>query len=223
MKQILLLIGVLILSSCATNKYHASDVTGSDISQMMYFEPMAYIYFVEKGNKALLNDSLSAITKTKVDSLLTNNKPKYRLSDKITISNDTLRQRLENEIAYLADQIQRRVYIDGIPLTPTIDSVLESNGQRFAMATVATGFGRIKGNYSGQVAKGLAVGILSMGMVMTNMKKSQFLMHAFIFDSEKNEIAFYRKSVAAEKEPTDTRIIEKQVNLLFEDYFYNDN
>ena len=38
--------------------------------------------------------------------------------------------------------------------------------QRFALATVVTGFGRRKGNYRGQVTKGAPIGLLTLGMAI---------------------------------------------------------
>jgi hypothetical protein len=44
--------------------------------------------------------------------------------------------------------------LEGV-LTPTIDSIMKANKQRFAMLPVTTGFGRKKGNYGNQVRKEL--------------------------------------------------------------------
>lgn len=88
---------------------------------------------------------------------------------------------------------------------------MKNSNQRFALATVATGFGRRKGNYGGQVAKGAAVGILTLGMAVPTPIKSNLTLYAFIFDVQKNEIAYYKKSLPVEKEPTDENAIEKQL------------
>jgi hypothetical protein len=159
-------------------------------------------------------------TKSRLDSLLTKNKSKIRLSEKIVITNDTVKATIDNEINYLARLISQHRNLNNIPLTPAIDSVLENNNQRFAFATVATGFGRRKGNYGGQVAKGVVVGILTLGMVVPTPVKANLTLDAFIFDSVNNEVAFYRKTLPIEKEPTDPEIIEKQLISLFNGYFY---
>lgn len=220
MKQLLILASALILTSCGANQFLTSSVSANEISDMKYFEPLSYIQYIEKGNKSKFSDSLSVITQSKLDSLLTKNKSKLRLTNKIAIENDTLKVKVEKEIGYLAQLITQKGKLEGIPLTPAIDSILESNNQRFAMATAATGFGRRKGNYGGQVAKGIAVGILTLGMVVPTPVKSNLSLHVFIFDAEKNEVAFYKRSFPVEKEPTDTDILEKQLILLFNGYFY---
>ena len=49
-----------------------------------------------------------------------------------------------------------------------------------------------------QVAKGAVVGILTLGRNVPTPIKSTLTLHAFIFDSEKNEIAFYKKLLPVE-------------------------
>ncbi|OBX25897.1 hypothetical protein LX77_01612 [Gelidibacter algens] len=222
MKKLLIFASALILTSCGTNKFLTNSVTASEISKLGYFEPSAYIQYIEKGNKPTFSDSLSGITRAKLDSLITENKSSLPLTKKIVIENNALKTRVENEMGYLAQLIGQQRNLKDIPLTPAIDSLMETNNQRFALSTVATGFGRRKGNYGGQVAKGLAVGILTLGMVVPSPIKSNLTLHAFIFDSEKNEIVFYKKLMPnKEKEPTDPEFIERQLTLLFNGYFYD--
>jgi hypothetical protein len=183
-----------------------------------FFNALSYIQYIEKGNKAVFSDSLSAISQAKVDSLLKENKTAFRLSDEIVIDNDTLNRRIENEIAYLARRMSVRKKAGAVPLTPAIDSILKSNHHRFALATVVTGFGRRKGNYRGQVAKGAAIGLLTLGMAVPTPVKSNLTLYAFVFDAEKNEVAYYKRSMPVEKEPTDERVIEKQLTRLLNGY-----
>jgi len=220
MRCIFLAIPILTLASCGANKYLTSSTKAADIASVNYFTPLCYIQYIEKGNKAAFSDSLSEISQSKVDSILAVKKTSFRLSEKIVLDNDTLKQKIERELAYLVRLITQRKKLEGIPLTPTIDSILKSGSQRFALATVATGFGRRKGNYGAQVAKGAAIGILTLGMAVPTPVKSNVTLYAFIFDAQKNEIAYYKKSLPVEKEPTDEKAIEKQLTGLFEGYLY---
>ena len=224
MKTIYILVLALILSSCGANKFLTSSVTSAEIKDVDYFEPFAYIQLIEKGNKPKFSDSLSTITIRNLDSIIDAKDDKLRLSNKILIENDTLKARVENELAYLTQLIFQTRQLDGIELTPAIDSILEHNNQRFAMATIATGFGRKKGNLGGQVAKGIAVGILTLGMAVPTPVKSNLTLYTYIFDSEKNEVAFYRRLIPdKEKEPTDPTYIERQLLATFNGYFYEKN
>jgi hypothetical protein len=220
MKLLLILSAALLLTSCSTNKNLNSSASSNEITNMGYFEPLSYIQYIEKGNKATLSDSLSSVSRSKLDSILFVNKPTFRLSNKIVIDNDTVKARVENEVGYLARLLAQRKKSANVPLTKTIDSIMESNQQRFALMTVTTGFGRRKGNYRGQVAKGAAIGLLTLGMAIPTPIKSNLTIYAFIFDSEKNEVAYYKRSMPVEKEPTDPKILQKQLFNVFNGYLY---
>jgi len=68
--------------SCGTNKSLTSSKT-NEIENVGFFKPLSYIQYIEKRNKAVFSDSLSAISQAKVDSLLKENKTAFRLSDEI--------------------------------------------------------------------------------------------------------------------------------------------
>lgn len=223
MRNLITLVSILTLTSCGTNKYLTSSTTTStEIKNIDYFPPLSYIQFIEKGNKAALSDSLSEITAKNLSLLLNQNKTTLRLKNEISIANDTVKRKVEDELAYLARIITQRKKLNGIPLPYTIDSLLKINNQRFALATIASGFGRTKGNYRGQVAKGAAIGILTLGMAIPTPIKSNLTLYAFIFDADKDEITYYKKSMPVEKEPTDQQVIEKQLMKLFNGYLYNE-
>ncbi len=221
MKRLLLIsISALLLTSCGAKKFLTSSTIPNEIGELNYFEPLSYIHYVEKGNKAILSDSLSNITFSRLDSILSNSKTTLPLAEKIILDNDSIKVRVENELGNLSQVINQRRKLDGIEVTPVIDSILKKNKQRFALAIVATGFGRRKGNYGRQVVKGAAIGILTLGMLVPAPIKSNLTLHAFIFDSEKNEITFYKRSMPVQKEPTDSEVINKQLFELFKGYFY---
>lgn len=221
MRHLIILLSIFAVTSCGANKYLTSPTTTSaEINNVGYFQPLSYIQFIEKGNKAERSDSLSEVTSKNLSSLLNKNKSTLRLAKEITVEGDTVNGKLGDELAYLARVITQRKKLTGIPLPHNIDSILKSNHQRFALATIATGFGRRKGNYRGQVAKGAAVGILTLGMAVPTPVKSNLTLYAFIFDADKDEIAYYKKSMPVEKEPTDEQAMEKQLLKLFDGYLY---
>jgi hypothetical protein len=222
-KAIISLLSVFILvssTSCITNKMLVSKVKPTEIKSLAYFEPISYVQLIKKGNKPILNDSLSSLTKKGVENTLLKNKNNFHLSEKLEISNDTLNRKIINEIAQIVRIAKTTKKVSGIQLTPIIDSIMESNSQRFALAIVATGFGRRKGNYGGQVAKGIGIGILTLGMYTPAPIKSSLILYGIIFDAKNNEIAFYKNTNPTEKNPTDSSVINEQFKKLFKDYFF---
>jgi hypothetical protein len=222
MKKLTLLIGIgitLFLTSCVTNKYISKTVKASDITEIKYFTPLSYVSLIEKGNRSTLNDSLSSISKVLLDSVIRNN-TNFRIEKKINIDGIENNVKVNNELSFLIQTILNNRKLDGIKLTPTVDSIMKSNKQRFAMASITTGFGRKKGNYGNQIAKGIGVGILTLGMYAPVPIKSSFSLFTIILDSEKNEVVYYSRTMPVEKSPTDLKAIEKQYRTLFEGYIY---
>ncbi len=208
-----------LLASCSSRHY-TSSTKQDEMESLNYFEPFAYISYIEKGNQAFRSDSLSVITRQKTDSVLISTKAYFRLSEKISLEDDFTRARVEQELARLSLRIASRKKGEILPLSPVIDSLLAQGDQRFTLATVVTGFGRRKGNYGGQVAKGAAIGLVTLGMYMPMPVKSSLMVHAFIFDAQKKEVAFYRHTAPAEKEPTSEAALRSELTRLLGAYFY---
>ncbi|MFV5703158.1 hypothetical protein ACM55F_14920 [Flavobacterium sp. XS2P12] len=220
MKKLTLLIGIsLIVTSCVTNKYISKNVKATEITEIKYFAPLSYVSLIEKGNKSVLNDSLSSISKVLLDSVIRNNN-NFRIEKRIDVNGIKNNIKVNNELSFLIQTIMNNRKLEGVKLTPTIDSIMKSNKQRFAMASVTTGFGRKKGNYGNQVAKGIGVGILTLGMYAPVPIKSSFSLFTIILDSERNEVVYYCKTLPIEKSPTDLMTIEKQYRTLYEGYIY---
>ena len=87
------------------------------------------------------------------------------------------------------------------------------------MFIIATGFTRIKGNYGGQIAKGIGVGLLTLGMVVPTPIKANSAVHAMIVDAKEDNVAFYQRS-RQEKEPLNEQVLRLQLTEIFKGYFY---
>lgn len=220
MKKIVLLFGLaLIFTSCVTNKYISKNVKSTDITEIKYFESMAYVGLIEKGNKGKLNDSLSIISKKLLDSIIRNNNS-FRIEKKIDVYGLENNLKVNNELSYLIQTIINNRKLDGVKLTPTVDSIMKSNKQRFAMVSITNGFGRRKGNYGNQIAKGIGVGILTLGMYVPVPIKSSFSLFTIILDSERNEVIYYCRTLPVEKSPTDIKAVNEQYRTLYKGYIY---
>ncbi|MGY0408568.1 MAG: hypothetical protein ACWIPJ_09490, partial [Polaribacter sp.] len=77
-----------------------------------------------------------------------------------------------------------------------------------------------KGNYLGQAAKGVVVGVLTLGLFAPIPIKSNLTLHTIIVDSKKNEISFYKSTLPIEEPPTNEIIIKKQLDKLYENYLF---
>jgi hypothetical protein len=210
---------IVAFTSCVSNRLINQAVKPTEIKEIAYFEPLSFISLIEKGNKAVLSDSLSLVSRNILDSVISKNTyPK--ISKRIEIEDLKVKSRVDNELKFLIRNIVSSKKLNGVKLTPTIDSILQSTNQRFALATVTTGFGRRKGNYGGQVAKGIGVGILTLGMYAPVPVKSNSTLYAILIDSERNEAIYFCQALPVEKSPTDSKVIDQQYRKLFQGYFY---
>lgn len=223
MKQLLIALTTLLIVSCGSNKFMTSSVKPTEITVLNYFKPISYIHYVEKGDKTEFSDSLSMITNFKLDSILSENRLKLRLADPIGITDKIVRYKVHKELEYLVNDINHKKKQGIVGITFTIDSLLESSNERFALVNLISGFGRRKGNYGRQVAKSAAIGLLTLGMYVPNPVKSNITLYSFIFDSQRNEVTFYNRSKPVEKDPTDPEVIEKLLISGFDGYLYTVN
>ena len=222
MKSVKLFLCVAILcTSCSTSKILTSDVKSVEITEMLKIEPFSYISLIESGNRGAYNDSISRSTQTVLNESLETFRGKLRLSsEEIKLTDSVARKRLEQEFNFLIMSAERNRSIKGIPITPLVDSLLNANDKRFGLIIVQSGFTRAKGNYGGQIAKGIGMGILTMGMYYQTPIKSNSTLYAIIVDNKNRNVAFYNKSILQDKEPTEKENIIKQLNLIFEKYFW---
>jgi len=198
----------------------SSDVKPVEITEMLKIEPFSYISLIETGNRAVFNDSISRSTKTVLDESLETFREKLRLTSEEAVITDSLeRKKLEKELNFLILSAGLNRNISKLPITPLIDSLLTANDKRFGLIIVQSGFTRAKGNYGGQIAKGIGMGILTMGMYYPPIKSNSTL-YAMIVDNQNKNAVFYNKSVLQDKEPTEKENIIKQLEKIFEKYFW---
>lgn len=76
-----------------------------------------------------------------------------------------------------------------------------------------------KGNLAGQVAKGVGMGLLTLGMYYQSPISANSTIYTMIVDAKENNIAFYKKSSLNNKKPNNSEVIKKQVEKIFEGYF----
>ena len=222
MKRVKLFLWVAILcASCSTSKILTSDVKSVEITEILKIEPFSYISLIETGNRSAYNDSISSSTQLVLNESLETFRGKLRLSsEEIKLTDSLERERLERELNFLIMSAERNRNIKNIPITPLIDSLLKANDKRFGLIIVQSGFTRAKGNYGGQVAKGIGMGILTMGMYYQTPIKANSTLYAMIVDNKNKNVAFYNKSVLQDKEPTEKENIIRQLNKIFETYFW---
>ena len=139
-------------------------------------------------------------------------------SEEVKITDSPDRIKFEQEINFLILSAERNRSIKNIQITPLIDSLLSANGKRFGLIIVQSRFTRAQNNYGTQIAKGVGMGILTMGMYYQTPIKANSTIYAVIVDGKDKNVAFYNKNVLQDKEPTEKDNVIKQIHKIFEKY-----
>jgi len=217
--SLFLITGYLLLASCTATKPLTSTVAPAEVTDLKLMEPCSYISMIRKGNKGALDDSISAISKQLNTDVLKGMAGQIPITGNIILSDSAINKKLENEYEKLILTADRKSSIADLAITPTLDQILEANETRFGMIVVASGFTRVKGNYGKEIAKGAALGILTLGMYYQTPIKAYSTIYVMIVDSRDNNVAFFRKSYLQDREPIDESVLVKQYNKIFEGYF----
>jgi hypothetical protein len=204
---------MLILESCVSSEEMSKIVKPTDIKELDYFTPLTNMGFIEKGNQIEYDPELSEHSLELIESLINSSKRKYSIKDSLSPNDSLIQIKINEEIIALAVKAYNKQRVHLINLTPTIDSVMEANDQRFSLALIAVGFSRQKGNYGGQLAKGAVIGILTLGTYVSTPIKAKSTIHGLIFDSKNNTIALYKRT-SNEKEPLNINNLENQMEFI---------
>lgn len=222
LKIFLILLGCGLVS-CTATKPLTSNLKPTEVTDIKLLEPYSYISMIKKGNKGQVDDSISAISKQVNINILKNLNGQLPITGTIILTDSEINATLEKEFESLILTADKNKDISNLKITPVLDKVLEANDSRFGLIVVCTGFTRAHGNYGKEVAKGAAMGILTLGMYYQTPIKAYSTIYAMIVDSQEDNIAFFRKSFQQSKEPLDQKVLTSQYNKIFEDYFRTKN
>ena len=214
------LIFAIFLSSCASPKKSNQKTKIREITNLAYFEPLAFVGLIQKDNLNTLNDSVSMISKKLLETAIlqsTNNK----VHKKITVNDPKIREKINKELSYLFQKILNYNKIANVKITPTIDSVLKNNNQRFVLATVTDGFVKIETAEVQNNNDIFSKPISTLDLLVEVRNKPILTLHALIIDNEKGNVIFYDHTHPVYKQPTDKKNIEKQYQKLFKGYYHN--
>lgn len=185
-------------------------------------KPISYISIVQEGNKSVYNDSLSLESVNLILSTI----GKYSFSldtlNLLNIGEGLKRANFEKEVEGLFVKAQKSKSKDfsGIELSAAIDSILSNQDKRYVLFTLSSGFTRLKGNYGKQIAKGVGLGILTMGMYYQVPFKGNSMVASIMLDKETKKIVFYKKSYLQDQEPLKPKVLEKQIKHILKDILY---
>lgn len=201
------------LWGCGTTARLKSSLSPHAIDSLHVYHLPSLIFTISKGNKQESNYFYS-------DSSLTIRKKVFENMElaPVVVTSADYDKSIHNHFWNLLNEVERKRKIKGVIPNDSIIHFLENEHARYALVTFNSGFSREKGNYGGQIAKGAAIGILTLGMVVPVPMKANSTSITCIIDTRNKEIAFYRKKTA-ELEPLKYNNLDQQFTSLLNSYF----
>ena len=146
--------------------------------------------------------------------LLTTYQTELHLSGELLIP-ESQRQQAYQQIYPAVDGIASRQRLESGANLPILDDLLNAESQRYVLVTAVRGFTRMEGNYGGQLAKTIGVGILTMGMMVPVSVKAKSDICMFIYDRQQKQIVYFNQTPQnAEQEPLSKTAVENQLRKL---------
>jgi hypothetical protein len=195
-----------------------SKVNPEEVTNLQFFEPFAFISYIETGNEAVLNDSMSGISRHILSKLLTGYRQELHLGGTISIRDTGVQHKVIRELESVINSVTRYSNLYCLKPTPVIDSILASRGKRFGLFTVSIGFTRVQGNYGKEYAKSKAIGILTNGWDYEKPVPLNSSLFEIIFDAVEHEVAFFGTSGKPEH-PLKEELLRKRFREAFKGYF----
>lgn len=189
-RSVLVLLPLIVLSACS-GKFVSPSKTGR-VQEVAHFEHIANIHLVEKGDQMVYNKEISDSATIVFNNTLRMNS-QVRISKSLSYSSDEVRTNADVEIMKLLTIAQKDANLTSYSITPTLDKILEENDSRYGLITFTSGFTRTNLNYNKQLAKSVAVGLLTLGMFVPISIQSTNNVYVMVVDSQSNEIVFYNK------------------------------
>ena len=215
---LLILLLVFAFTAFAKSKPLKSKVNPEEITNLQFFEPFAFISYIETGNEAVLNDSMSWISRHFLSKLLTEYRQELHLNGTISIQDTGIRYKVIRELESVINPVIRYGNLYCLKPTPVIDSILASRGKRFGLCTVSIGFTRVQGNYGKEYAKSKAKAFLTNGWDYEKPVPLNSSLFEIIFDAKEHEVAFFGASGKPEH-PLKEELLRKRFREAFKGYF----
>ncbi len=215
MRKVLLILPVLtgLVWSCGTTSPLRSKLSPLMIDSLHTYHLPSLVFTISKGNKQepdpFYSDSSLSIRKKVFENVVV---------PVVLIPDSGHEKTLSKYLWILMNEVEKKRKIKGVVPGDSILTILEKEKVRYALVTFNSGFSREKGNYGEQLVKGVAVGVVTLGMFVPVPLKANSTSVTYIIDTQNKEIAFYRKKTA-ELEPLKYKNLNRQYQSLLNSYF----
>ena len=212
-----------IMASTGFIQHSTTGFRPADIQAMLFLPPVAVVSIVAQGNRSQYDPDASVDAAELLRQALLRHEDKLHLQGQLVVKDSAQREALPRftiqTINLLESQHKRPL---ALPL-PWLDTLLAARKQRYCLLSCVGGYTRTPGNYRGQLAKDLGIGLLSLGLVIPITSKCSTRVNIFIYDARQQAIVYYKATWPAEKDPLAGVVIDRELtDLLAKDFNLTD-
>lgn len=226
----LLLPFVLMISACAGPKYLSSKkVKASEISSLEFLRPVTSVVWVQQKNDGDFNDSLSLRAEAVIRESLFKLQDQLPTLHPVVITDTAVHNTACKEIITACRASSAYHSINVLPLPPSVDKFLESNGKRFGILIFYSGYKRSTESYYWAKRKAGVNNMLNIlttpgfaglpPVQITHAYKSDMVLDVMIVDAFENKIIFFNESSIKDKDPADPAVLANELSKMLPGYF----
>lgn len=219
LSRILSLIPLVFLLSCGTanSALFLQGFSMSDASNgMVLLSPVSTIFFLDNKGHESYNDSLSLAS----ESLMTDLIARQGLPITTTLPLDSLQK--EESVAFMRfASANKPVDLLEAPIPSVLDSLLESNNQRYGLLIYTDGMTRDRKQFIKETVAaatfGVILAIVTMGAFYTYNTSMEYAagVNVAILDSDYNRVVYYNHIPVQEANPMNEKHMGKFITRLF--------
>lgn len=200
-------------ASCAT--YTASSPLKEPVDDLVLLEPISVIEYFTQENMVIVDDDMSRESSEMVSQMIQARPGFFHVTDD-TILTSKAQEELVSFATFLRSTSKRT--IPAMPIPVSVKAAIESTGHRYAMAVISRGFTRDRKNYTREVVKDIALGILTLGSVIPVTYKNIFQSTVIIFDTKTDQVIYFNPLEQRTIDPLDQARVDYYLTSLVNNY-----
>ena len=189
-KTIILLIAASFAAVSCANVYEASSPLNEPVNDIVLLEPISVIQYLTDEGLVVIDDDMSRESSEMVAAAIQAQPGFYHVTDDAVLMGDATQDLIG---FYNIIRPLRKKLVPTLTIPESIQEVILASGHRYGMAVISGGFTRSRKNYTREIVKDIAIGILSLGSVIPVSYKNMFDSAVIIFDSKTNSVVYFRQ------------------------------
>lgn len=210
---------LITLSSCS-NHIIVSSTRPSQIENLTVVQAQSEVYLIKKGNgnKSEYSPELSKKAEQVLMYSLENHLSYHHKINRLQLDSATT-ELINFQLNQMASMINSRKKGEIIEIPPSVDSVMTVRNIDYAAFATHNGFSREHGNYGLQVAKGVLLGIVTLGTFYYVPIKAMSNINVYIIDGNNKSIVYYNHHYLSDGEPCNEKMVRNQVDKAFKKFY----